>query len=256
MRSWFAKLLQPKRASIADADWFAACARVRLLDGYGDAERAVLRDRVGEFLARRAITGVQGMALDERQRLVIAIQCCLPLVHLPFAALGRWHEVVVYPGQFRVRRRDHDEDTDVVTEWDDELAGEAWSQGPIVLSWADIEQDLREPFEGYNVIIHEIAHKIDMVDGAADGMPPLRDRDARARWRETMQRRFDEHAAGVERGDESVIDAYAAEGPDEFFAVVSEYYFTASDVLAEHWPDVHAAFAALYGPVPRPAVAG
>lgn len=244
----------PPRA-IDDVAWARACAALRLVDAYGDAERAVLRARTAEFLARRALTGVQGMELDEHRQLVIAIQCCLPLLHLSLDALGHWHEVVVYPGTFRVRRHDRDEETDVVTEWDDELAGEAWSQGPIVLSWADIEQDLEAPFEGFNVIIHEIAHKIDMADGAADGMPPLRDRQQRDDWRTVMQRCFDALVAEVERGDETVIDAYAAEAPDEFFAVVSEYYFTAPDVLAEHYPDVHAAFARFYGPVPMPSPA-
>jgi Mlc titration factor MtfA (ptsG expression regulator) len=67
-----------------------------------------------------------------------------------------------------------------------------------------------------------------------------------------MQRAFDAHVAAVGKGRDTVLDPYAAEAEDEFFAVVSEYYFTAPDVLSEHHPEVHAEFRAFYGPVPVP----
>ncbi len=254
MWRWLRNLRAPRRAPIDDLAWQSAVGRLRLLDARAPDDIARLRERVGEFLARRRITATHDLELSEEQRLIIAMQACLPFVHLPLDWLGHWHEVIVYPGQFRVRRRDHDEDTEVVTEWDDDLAGEAWEQGPIILSWADIEQDLAEPFEGFNVVLHEIAHKIDMADGASDGMPPLRDRARRARWREVMQACFDRLNAQIEAGEETVLDPYAGEAPEEFFAVVTEYYFSAPDVLAEHYPDVHAEFRAFYGEVPAPRV--
>lgn len=240
------------RALIADADWDAARCVVRLLEGRGSEELAALRELVAWFLGRFAFSGTHDLVVTTHMRLVVAIQACLPLLHLPRAWLGHWHEVILYPGQFRVRRHAHEDDSEVVTEWDDELAGESWSHGPVILSWADVEQDLADPFEGFNVVIHEIAHKIDMADGESDGMPPLRDAARRREWRATMQAAYDALAAQVERDEETVIDAYAAESPDEFFAVATEYYFSAPDVLAQHYAGVHAQFAQLYGPVPMP----
>ena len=251
MRSWFRRLRSAPEP-VDDAAWRATVAAMRLLDARAPAELAALRQRVEWFLGRFRFSGTHGLEVTPRMRLLVAAQACLPMLHLPDDHLGHWHELILYPGQFRVRRSHHDSDTEVVSEWDDELAGEAWSQGPVILSWADIEQDLAEPFEGFNVVIHEIAHKIDMADGYSDGVPPL-PAAQRGEWLRVMQGAFDALAAAVEAGRETVLDPYAAEAADEFHAVVSEYYFTAPDVLAEHHPEVHAAFARYYGAVPPPA---
>lgn len=245
MLGWFRRLGAPP-PDLPDALWATARERVRLLDGLDGDALARLRALVARFLASRNLVGVQGLELDDGMRTVIAAQAALPLLNLPFEWLGHWHDVVVYPGEFRVRRTHHDSDTQVVTEWDDELAGEAWESGPIILSWADIERDLAEPFEGFNVVIHEIAHKIDMAGGASDGMPPIRDREARRRWRTVMQAAFDDLNRLLDEGLETPIDPYAAEAPDEFFATVSEYWFSAPDVLEAALPEVHAEFARFY----------
>lgn len=222
------------------------------LEGRSAEELQGIARLTARFLAERDITGVQGLELDRRQRLLLAAQASLPLLHLPFEWLGHWHQVLVYPGQFRVRRHDRDADTEVVTEWDDDLAGESWSHGPIVLSWADVEQDLAAPWDGFNVVIHEIAHKLDLSDGESDGVPPMHDLAQRRRWKEVLARHYELHAQAVEHGEDTALDPYAAEAPDEFFAVASEYYFSAPDVLAEHYPEVFEGLRAFYGPVPRP----
>ena len=252
MFGWLTRRREAAAPSIADADWQVVRDAMRLLDARSDDELRRLRAQVATFVARRDFATTHELELDSRMRLLVATQACLPLLHLPFEALGHWHEVILYPGQFRVQRTHHDSDSDVITEWNDELAGEAWEHGPIILSWADIEADLQQPFEGFNVVIHEIAHKIDMADGASDGVPPIADAGQRRRWREVMQRSFDRLGEQVERGEDSVLDPYAAESPDEFFAVCTEYYFSAPDVLAEHYPEVHAEFARYFGPVPMP----
>jgi MtfA peptidase len=209
MRSWFQRLRSAPEP-VADADWRATVAELRLLDARAPAELALLRRRVEWFLGRFRFSGAHGLEVTSRMRLLVATQACLPMLHLPDDHLGHWHELILYPGQFRVRRSHHDSDTEVVSEWDDELAGEAWSQGPVILSWADVEQDLAEPFEGYNVVIHEIAHKIDMADGYSDGVPPL-PAAQRGEWLRVMQGAFDALAAAVEAGRETVLDPYAAE---------------------------------------------
>jgi Mlc titration factor MtfA (ptsG expression regulator) len=247
--------LSARPPGIPDDAWAIARAELRLLDGRSDAQLARIRAQTARFLASRAVTGVRGLEVDDRKRVLVAALAAIPLAQLPFAWLGHWHEVVLYPGQFRVQRTHHDSDTDVVTEWDDELAGEAWSHGPLILSWADIEQDLKEPWEGFNVVIHEIAHKIDMADGDSDGIPPLPDIARRREWKRVMTAAYAALCAEVDAERETALDAYAAESEDEFFAVCTEYYFSAPDVLAEHYPDVHAEFAKFYGPVPLPPTA-
>jgi len=204
-----------------------------------------MRALVAAFLRDKNVVGAQGLEVTAERRLIVAICCCLPMLAHGRSAWRGWHDVVLYPGSFRVRRHEHDETEEVVTEWDDELEGEAWSHGPIILSWAAIEADLADPLAGCNVVAHEIAHKLDLLDGVLDGTPPLPS-SALESWREAMQPAFDALVAAVQRNEETSIDPYAAEGPDEFFAVVTEYYFSAPALLREHMPAVHAVLRAYY----------
>jgi MtfA peptidase len=223
---------------LGEEDWAAAYSRLPF--DVPDADLAPFRTQVERFLQERSFSGAHGLEVTQAMRLAVACQACLPIVHLPFAALGHWHEVILYPGAFRVRRHEQARDDGVVTEWDDELSGEAWDRGPIVLSWADVEQDLVDPQEGFNVVVHEIAHKLDLADGGSDGTPLLRDVAARRRWRAVMQPAFDRLVAQVDAGADTALDAYAAEAEDEFFAVMCEYWFTAPEVLRAEEPEVHA----------------
>jgi len=235
---------------IVDADWQACVDQVALVQAVPEPARQRLRDFAARFLRDKAITPVAELELLPWQRVAIAAQACLPCLRQGYGVLRGWHEVVVYPGQFGLRRHHHDEHTGVVTEWDDELAGEAWERGPIILSWADIEADLAEPDQGFNVILHEIAHKLDALGGALDGTPPMPDAAALRDWISTMQGAFDSLTATLDAGDEPDIDPYAADCPEEFFAVVSEYHWSAPEHLASVMPDVAERLQRFYGPSP------
>ena len=210
-----------------------------------------LRDFAGRFLADKANTPAADLELDDDRRLLLAVCCCLPVLHMGYEWLDGWHELIVYPGEFGVRRRDIDEATGVESEWDDTLVGEAWDRGPVVLSWSDVVADLDEPTPGYHVVAHEIAHKLDILDGHMDGTPPLPDAVRRSAWIAAFQPAFDALCAEVDAGRETVIDPYAAEAPDEFFAVATEYHFTDAEYLREVLPDIAEQLATFYGEPPR-----
>lgn len=216
------------------------------------ARAARLDALVARFLRDKAVTPLHGLALGRDETLQLAALACLPLLEFGPTGLAGWHQVLVYPGAFRVHRRHHDEDTGVVDEWVDELAGEAWDQGPLVLSWDDVLADLAEPEAGFQLVVHEMAHKLDALDGAMDGTPPL-PADWQRAWARDFQAAYDAFCARVDRGEETPIDAYAAEAPEEFFAVCSEYHFSAPGLLAAEMPAVAAHLARLYGPSPIPA---
>ncbi|HEX2082715.1 MAG TPA: M90 family metallopeptidase, partial [Xanthomonadaceae bacterium] len=156
--------------------------------------------------------------------------------------------LLVYPDAFRAHRS-HVDAAGVLHEWDDELIGEAWEQGPLVLSWADVCADIDEPDAGYCVAVHEMAHKLDALDGLLDGTPPL-PRTWQREWAGDFQRAYDDFAAAVDAGRETTIDAYAAEAPEEFFAVCSEYHFSDPATLRAAMPKVAAHLQRLYGPAP------
>lgn len=231
---------------IADADWRAACAAIALLDGVDGERLERLRALAARFLHDKDIVGARALELTAHDRLVIATLACLPVLGLGYDWLAGWRQVIVYGDAFRVRRQWHDEDSGVVSEADDWLAGEAWQHGPLVLSLADIQADLDDPHAGFNLVAHEIAHKLDMLDGHSDGVPPLPDRQRRERWLTTFQRAFDALRAQVDAGRDTFLDPYAAEAPDEFFAVVSEAFFSCPQALARAHPDLHGELRAFY----------
>jgi len=192
-----------------------------------------LKDLALLFLAEKQLTAVHGLVLSDAMRVSIAAQACLPILELGLDWYSGWTGIVVYPGDFRVRRTEVDEDG-VVHEWDDELAGEAMPGGPVVLSWDAAAHD---PY--MNVVIHEFAHKLDMLDGVADGKPPLHaGMNARA-WRKAFDDAYEGLCDAVERGRDTWLDPYAAEHPSEFFAVVSEAFFEDPGETRRRYPEVY-----------------
>ena len=232
--------------------------RQRLLDGLPwvqrlePARRQALFRLVARFLAGKTITPVHGLSLDAGQRLQLAALACLPLLEFGAEGLRGWSQVIVYPGAFRVHRQHHDESTGVVMEWQDELSGESWEQGPLVLSWDDLAAELEDPEAGYQLVAHEMAHKLDALDGAMDGTPPLPAAWQRE-WARDFQAAYDAFCRRVDAGEDTALDPYGAEAPEEFFAVTSEYHFSAPSVLATEMPAIAAHLLRFYGRSPIPA---
>ncbi|MEO6263880.1 MAG: M90 family metallopeptidase [Luteimonas sp.] len=218
---------------------------VRALDPSRQATLATLAAR---FLAHKTITPVVGLALDATQRVQLAALCCLPLLEFGAEGLHGWSQLLVYPDAFRVGRS-HVDAAGVLHQWDDELIGEAWEAGPVILSWADIQADIQEPGAGFCVAVHEIAHKLDALDGALDGTPPL-PRAWQQEWARDFQIAFDALARDIDRGRRTAIDDYAAEAPEEFFAVCSEYHFSDPATLRKAMQKVAGHLALFYGPAP------
>lgn len=208
-----------------------------------------LREHAALFIDDKRFHAAGDHLVDPDQQLAIAAMACIPVHRLGYRALRGWRDVIVYPGGFRSRREHHDETTGVVTEVNEDMIGEAWDRGPVVLSWADIAQDLASPFDGLNVVIHEIAHKLDMLDGSMNGTPKLPSGIPRKQWVAHMQDAFDGLVRMVEENVETRIDPYAAESVDEFFAVITEYHHSAPEQLARCMPDVAALMDRYYGPI-------
>ncbi len=217
----------------ADA-WAAAESRLPFLDYLPPADRPRLRQLALEFLAEKEMTGAHGFHLSDPIRLCIALQACLPILNLGLDWYRGWVGVIVYPGDFVIPREMVDE-AGVVHEFDDAVLGEAWEGGPVLLSWLD------EPQAGdrINVVIHEFAHKLDMLDGSVDGMPPLHEGMSPRAWREAFEGDYRDFRAYVDRGNDTWLDSYAAEHPSEFFAVIAEAFFETPLWLQEDFPAVY-----------------
>ena len=247
MTRWLQRL-RPRPEAPPAALWNAVRARALLVARLEPERDQRLRELTGEFLHRKTITPVAGLALDDGQRTLLAALCCLPLLEFGREGLHGWSQLIVYPDAFRVNRT-HVDAAGVLHEWEDELIGEAWEAGPLILSWADVESDLDTPDAGFCVAVHEMAHKLDALDGVLDGTPAL-PRAWQRDWARDFQQAFDGFVARLDGGGESGIDPYAAEAPEEFFAVCSEYHFSSPALLRAELPTVAAHLQRFYGPSP------
>jgi Mlc titration factor MtfA (ptsG expression regulator) len=244
---WWQSLPTPfKPAPIADALWRRAVANCPLARRLSPEQQRDLLRLATLFLARKRFHALAGVALDDYWRLLIAMQACIPLLRQGPKGLRGWRGVLVYPGEFKVRRHHHDGRSEAVPPVEEMRTGEAWERGPLVLSLADVQLDLEQPWDGYNVVVHEMAHKLAMLDGQANGVPPLTD-IPRQRWIEQFQLAYERFVQPASRPQTQPVDRHAATSPAEYFAVVSELHFSQPDLLRDTEPAIADLLDAYYG---------
>ena len=231
MLSFIKALFAPPRP-IPDVLWLQTLARCPFLVSKLDAHTSKLRVLAGQFLAQKQFSGAHALVVTDEMAVAIAAQACLPVLHLGLKLYNDFKGIVVHPGAMLARRSVVDA-AGVHHFYKEELVGEAMQGGPVTLSWQDSQASSEHLARGYNVVIHEFVHKIDMhpsAGGFANGCPPLPSRQAIATWQTAMQsayQAFKEQVVMAERfgGQPPWLDAYAATSPAEFFAVTSEAYF-------------------------------
>ena len=233
---------------IDDAEWHRAIGGYSFTRSLDAAESDRLKQRVILFLAEKPINGAGNLHIDNGVRLAIAIQACMLILNLDLDWYKSWTEVIIYPAEFVARREEMDE-AGVVHTIEESMSGESWEHGTVVLSWADVQQARQAANDGagaYNVVIHEFAHQIDMLNGVANGFPPLHKEMSRERWAVVFNVAYESFCRRVEDWEKTEIDEYAAENPAEFFAVVSEAFFETPQVVLKKYPDVYAQLALFY----------
>ena len=210
------------RSTLDAALWRQTLAQLPFLAGLTADEEERLRQTVILFLHHKSIHGAGGLVLDAAMPLVIAVQACLLIMNLDIDYYAGWVEVIVYPDEF-VPSMEFVDDDGVVHREQAPRAGEAWLQGPVILSWADVAP--RDDGDGVNVVIHEFAHKLDMLNGDANGFPPMHAGMNRREWAAAFAQAYEDFTRRVGADEETLIDPYAVESPAEFFAVACEAYF-------------------------------
>lgn len=241
LRNWRRKSIL-RKARLDQAAWRAVLA-LPLFSGLSLAERAQLADWVALFLHDKTIFGAAGLEIDERVRLTIAAQACLLVLQLDPDWYRGWGEIIVYPDQF-VPQREYTDEHGIVHESRYPMMGEAWLSGPVILSWADVAT--AGALNGVNVVLHEFAHKLDMRNGDANGMPPLHGDMQRRDWADAFTVAYADFCRRVDSGEDTAIDPYASEAPAEFFAVLTEIFFETPRLLHAEYPRVYAQMREFY----------
>jgi len=242
LRNWRRERIL-RRSSLDDREWRTVLERYPFTRVLSTEERARLRERVILFLHEKSIVGAGGLVVRDGMRMSIAAQACMLILNLDLEYYRGWVEVIVYPDEF-VAEYDYVDEDGIAHHVEAPMTGESWLEGPVILSWADAELRGEEP--GYNVVIHEFAHKLDMLNGDANGFPPLHPGMDREAWPRAFGAAYDDFCRRVARGEPSAIDAYAAEHPSEFFAVLSEAFFETPAAVRAEYRDVYRQLAAFY----------
>lgn len=223
-----------QRRAIPEEIWQLTLARYPFLARRDAADLIELRRLSSLFLDSKEFSGAHGLQVTDDMAVAIAAQACLPVLRLGLRPYDGFLGIVVHPDEVQVRREFVDDDG-VVHEYDDVLAGEAMEGGPVMLSWSDVSAAGESADWGYNVVVHEFAHVLDMGDGLADGIPPLSGSAERSHWQAALMADYEAFCARVDAGEDTVLDPYGAESPEEFFAVASEAFFVApTDMRDEH----------------------
>lgn len=221
------------------------------------AERARLQELVQVFVAEKHWEGAGTLVLNDEIRVTVAAQACLLILGLEHDLYRRVESIVIYPSTVVTRRRDPSVLSTAVhvVESPMPILGQAFVRGPVILVWDAVRSGGRDPVDGKNVVYHEFAHKLDMLTGSADGVPPLADRATYQRWVDVLTGEYEQLRRQVERRQPTFLDAYALESGAEFFAVVTELFFERPTEMAADHTAMYEVLCAFYHQDPAARVA-
>lgn len=236
-------LFSRRRAPIDDATWSRALSHCGYARALGAGDRGRLREAVERFLDTKSFEGVAGFEPTALTRSVIALKACVPILNLGIDYYAGWSDIVVYPADFRVAE-EYTDGFGIVHRGTRDLCGQSLSQGPMVLSWQAIAGEPQAPDR--DVVIHECAHKLDILNGAANGFPPLHAGMSASRWARVFHDAYAHFTNALQSGGDAGLDPYAATDPAEFFAVMSETFFSAPAIVYRDFRSAYAELAEFY----------
>jgi Mlc titration factor MtfA (ptsG expression regulator) len=191
------------------------------------------------FVGEKSFEGIDGLAITEEIKVIVAAQACLLLVHLDTGPFPRVRSIILYPGTFVPKAPLLDRHVRVEPEQERApLLGESL-RGVIVLSWDSVQQIAVEPRDGHNVVLHEFAHELDQEDGYVDGIPLLEPPQSTRVWARVLRERFEELQRKTKEGESDLLNAYGATNRAEFFAVATELFFERPVEMRERYPDLY-----------------
>jgi MtfA peptidase len=234
-----------ERRAIPDPVWQLTLARYPFLAARSESKLQQLRDFTTLFLAQKEFSGVRGLEVTDEMAVAIAAQACLPTLELGLEWLDGFVGIVVHADAV-VARREIEDDDGVVHAFDEELSGEAMSGGPVMLAWRDVDEAGETAVDGYNVVVHEFAHVIDMRGGVTARLDEVDRETEHGQWLNALADEYEQFTARVDADEETFLDPYGAEALEEFFAVSAEAFFVAPLDLENEEPRTYALLKAFF----------
>ncbi len=238
---------QRLRARPFPAAWNEILAtRVAIWDALTPEETARARGHLQVFVAEKNWEGCGGLVMSDQVKVTIAAQIALLVLGWTDQYFDRVQSILVYPDAYEARETTVTE-AGVVLEGRAAREGEAWYRGPVILSWSDSLAGARGDDDGRNLVLHEFAHQLDMLNGqGADGTPPLETRAQHDEWQRIMHERYEAHVHACRYSLPTVFDDYAATEPSEFFAVATETFFMEPQAMRQAEPELYRIFQQFY----------
>jgi Mlc titration factor MtfA (ptsG expression regulator) len=238
-------------AEVFRPEWIALLEKkVPLYARLPEELRLRLHERIAQFIATIRFEGCGGLELTEEMIVIVAAQACLLVIHREGRPYPKLQTVYLYPSTFSSVRKQVSA-VGIVTEGEVQRLGESWGYGTVVLAWDAVEQGALNISDGENVTFHEFAHQLDHEDGATDGAPALPGRAAYRTWARVFKANYADFLHLTEEGQKTVLDAYGATNPAEFFAVATETFFEKPLPLFQKRPELYAELMNYYGLDPR-----
>jgi Mlc titration factor MtfA (ptsG expression regulator) len=211
--------------------------RVALWPTFNADEREVVEATSDWLLRHKHWEGSQGHDLTDEMTVTIAVQAALVVLGLSVHEYREVSAIIVYPTAMQSRGVYAGPISGTLVDGVTPVLGEAHDgRGPVLLAWDQARDAARNPGRGHNVVFHEFAHKIDMLDSVTDGTPPFEHREDLTRWVEVCTEAYNALRAGVDRPP---LQPYGATNPAEFFAVATEAFLDVPVVLEQHEPGLY-----------------
>ncbi|WP_133011551.1 zinc-dependent peptidase [Marinomonas flavescens] len=240
-----------EKIDITPAQWEAAIDGWHVMERYQGEERDALRQLTMRFLVHKSISPGGDAEITDEMCLRLATMACVPILNLGLNWYDHWSTIILYKGDF-VPNRPYQSEDGVVHSQAPGLSGEAWLRGPLILSWESICETGAHARHGHasNVVIHEFAHKLDMLRDGANGAPPMHPDMRPGEWHDAFTNAWERLSIDWQHHRPLPLDEYALTNPAEFFAVCSETFFEAPHRMKKHMPEVYRLLCQFYRQTP------
>jgi hypothetical protein len=213
--------------------WRAVLERAVPLHGRLEpGRRREFEQGIQVFLDQVRFHPVDGARLDDEAKVLVAAAAVMLVFQRPGFDVPPVRHLVIRPKVFEE------------PESGEQVQGVVTHKTSGALSLEDLRHGFRSARDGQNVTLHEIAHTLDLADGAADGVPAFLNPDLVRPWSERIREEVERNR----KGDGALVP-YAGTNEAEFFACAVEMFFERPDLLEKRHPELCRLFEGYFGKV-------